>query len=39
MAGEEKMVIELDDCSKRALSAFMKNVMEMWSKILISMGL
>jgi hypothetical protein len=39
MAGGEQMVIELDDCSKRALTAFMKNVMEMWSKILISIGL
>jgi hypothetical protein len=37
--GGDQMAIELDDHSKRALSAVMKNVMAMWDNLLAQMSL
>ena len=37
--GGGQIVIQLDDGSKRALSAVMLNVMEMWEQILTAMRL
>jgi hypothetical protein len=37
--GSEQIVVTLDDGSKRALSAILKNVMTMWEKQLTAMGL
>ena len=37
--GGPQLVITLDDGSKRALSAVMKNVMEMWKQLLVQMEL
>ena len=37
--GGDQIVVQLDDGSKRALSAVMLNVMAMWEKVLERMGL
>jgi len=37
--GGAQLVVELDDGTKRPLSAIMKNVIEMWQRLLVSWSL